>query len=96
MKVEVAYGEPAEQILLEIEVPAGATARQAIEQSGLLRDRPQLAGLPSGVGVFSRAVDPDYVLSAGDRVEIYRPLLVDPKESRRRRAAARKAKAETE
>lgn len=86
--VEVAYGLPKRQALVSVELPEGATVADAIEASGL-RDRfPGLEVHPDRVGIFGRTVPLDQVLAAGDRVEIYRPLLIDPKEARRARAAS--------
>ncbi len=84
--VEVAYAEAGRQWVLPVELPAGATVMQAIEASGLIGQVPGLEVDPARLGVFSRKVAPDHVLEAGDRVEIYRPLTLDPKEARRRRA----------
>jgi len=84
--VEVVYAEAGRQWVLPVELPAGATVMQAIEASGLLAEVPGLEVDPARLGVFSRKAAPDRVLEAGDRVEIYRPLTLDPKEARRRRA----------
>ena len=92
MQVEVAFALPDRQFLKALDVPAGTTALQAVEASGVLDEFPEAKGLPAGLGVFGRRVRPEQVLVEGDRVEVYRALLVDPKESRRRRAEARKAR----
>jgi putative ubiquitin-RnfH superfamily antitoxin RatB of RatAB toxin-antitoxin module len=84
--VEVAYAEAGRQWVLPVQLPAGATVMQAIEASGLLEQVPGLAIDPARLGVFSRKAAPGQVLEDGDRVEIYRPLSLDPKEARRRRA----------
>ena len=84
--VEVAYAEAGRQWVLPVELPTGATVMQAIEASGLAAQVPGLAIDPARLGVFSRKAAPDQVLEDGDRVEIYRPLSLDPKEARRRRA----------
>jgi hypothetical protein len=84
--VEVAYAEAGRQWIVPVELPAGATVMQAIEASGLMSQVPGLSVDPARLGVFSRKASPDQVLEAGDRVEIYRPLTLDPKEARRRRA----------
>lgn len=85
LNVEVAYAGPEGQRVVRLVVPSGITAWQAVE---LAR-----AQLPEGVapgagrlGIFSKKVDADRVLEEGDRVEIYRPLTLDPMEARRRRA----------
>lgn len=90
MRVEVVYARPEEQALVEIELAAGATVRDAVRASGLVERFPEIDPDEGPFGIFSRACEPDHVLRAGDRVEIYRPLQVDPKEARRLRAARRK------
>ena len=85
MKVEVAYATPADQVVVEVELPTGATLAQAIEVSGLLQRFPTI-DLRNGVGVFGARRALTDTVSEGDRVEIYRPLIVDPKDQRRRRA----------
>ena len=84
--MEVIYATPAKQALLQVEVEAGCTVREAIERSGIRAEFPELPAALEAVGIFSRKVSLDHVLNAGDRVEIYRPLVADPKESRRKRA----------
>jgi putative ubiquitin-RnfH superfamily antitoxin RatB of RatAB toxin-antitoxin module len=86
--VEVAYGTPERQALVEVELAAGSTVADAIEVSGLRRDFPDLEVHPDRVGIFGKKVLLERVLEPGDRVEIYRPLLIDPKEARRARAAS--------
>ena len=86
IRVEVVYATPERQTLLALEVPKGCTVAEAIESSGIRDQHPGLVVDPSAVGIFSRKVGLDQELSDGDRVEIYRPLLADPKETRRRRA----------
>ena len=85
LRIEVAYAMPERQVLIALEVEEGTTALQAIERSGIIREFPQ-ADPAHGVGVFGKQVAPDTVLRDGDRVEIYRPLIADPKEARRTRA----------
>ncbi|WP_109127014.1 RnfH family protein [Dyella sp. C11] len=84
--VEVVYAEPAQHWLRKVTLPAGSTVAQAIETSGLPRDVPGLVVDPSRLGIFARKVTLEHVVGEGDRVEIYRPLTLDPKEARRRRA----------
>lgn len=83
--IEVAYAERDRQTLLALRVPAGTTAAQAVALSGI---RERHAGIPpdAALGVHGRVVAPGHVLAAGDRVELYRPLPADPKETRRRLA----------
>ncbi len=86
--VEVAYAEPQRQFLRRVELPDGATVADAILASGIEREfAVEVAAL--AVGIWSRPVARETRLRDGDRVELYRPLQVDPKESRRRRAATR-------
>ncbi len=85
--IEVAYATPEKQVILECEVAAGTTIRDAVRQSGIDQHFPEIDLQNSDLGVFSKAVTDDYELSNGDRIEIYRPLIADPKEIRRQRAA---------
>ena len=84
--VEVVYAEPSGRWLRQVTLPVGSTVAQAVEASGLAREMPGLVVDPARLGVFSRKVTPEHVVGEGDRVEIYRPLTLDPKEARRRRA----------
>jgi hypothetical protein len=96
IEVEVVYAAVDRQELLSVTVPAGTTVRTALLKSGIDQAFPELDLTNCPVGIFGKViVDPDSRLAqAGDRIEIYRPLLVDPKEVRRQRAAkAAEAKA---
>ena len=84
--IEVACAEAGRQTVLPIEVPAGCTAGEAIERSGILALHPSINFAACGVGIFGREVPRDCVLAAGNRVEVLRPLVEDPKERRRRLA----------
>jgi len=84
--VEVIYALPDEQLPMRLELPAGASVRQAIESSGVLRKYPQIDLATAKLGIFTRPCKLDDPLRDGDRVEIYRPLLIDPKDARRQRA----------
>lgn len=88
--VEVVYALPGDQPLVELSVAPGTTALEAITQSGLLARIPQIDPARQTIGIFGRVVKADAVLQAGDRVEIYRPLVAEPKEARRRRAARKR------
>ncbi len=90
MVVEVAYARPDEQVIVEVEVAEGATLQQAVEQSGIAGRFPEIDLEKGKMGVFGKAAKKDRVLLAGDRVEIYRPLIADPKAVRKQRAAAGK------
>ncbi|MEM1112383.1 MAG: RnfH family protein [Pseudomonadota bacterium] len=87
IKVEVAYALPEEQAILEIDVTPGTTALEAAQLSGIAARFDGLDVDNAKLGIFGKAVSPAQVLKAGDRVEIYRPLLADPKEVRKARAA---------
>lgn len=84
--VEVAYAKPEQQVIIALQVEEQATAEQAITQSGILDRFPEIDMATAKVGIFSKACKLQQALSTGDRVEIYRPLLNDPKEARRKRA----------
>lgn len=87
--VEVVYGTARNQHLAVLRVREGTTARQAVLQSGICGRFPEAGLAAAPLGIFGKAVKDDTVLRERDRVEIYRPLLVDPKEARRLRAAAK-------
>lgn len=87
--VEIAYALPEEQVILKLDVPAGTRLQAAIEQSGILQRFPQIDLQRDRVGIYSRIASLDEVAAPGDRIEIYRPLIADPKEVRRQRAKAR-------
>ena len=92
INVEVAYALPEKQVIRAVNVDAGTTIGAAIVQSGIMMDFPELEFEleDARVGIFGKAAAMTTVLSDGDRVEIYRPLIADPKEVRRQRAAAGK------
>jgi putative ubiquitin-RnfH superfamily antitoxin RatB of RatAB toxin-antitoxin module len=91
IEVEVAYAKPDEQVILSVKAAAGVTVRQAIEKSGILQRFPEIDLGENKVGVFGKISKLDAELTAGDRVEIYRPLIADPKAQRKKRAAEGKA-----
>lgn len=88
MNVEVVYALPDEQSVVRLELPDAAPVRDAIASSGLLERYPEIDLSRQSVGVFGRICGLEETLRDGDRVEIYRPLRIDPKEQRRARAAA--------
>lgn len=92
--VEVAYALPTEQKIIALQVDEGSTAYEAVARSRIVELFPEININEAPMGIFGKAIkDPRaQVLTAGDRVEIYRPLIADPKEVRAKRAA--KAKAE--
>ncbi|NYH20440.1 hypothetical protein GGD41_007782 [Paraburkholderia bryophila] len=87
MSIEVCYALPDEQALIAVDLPEGATLQQALDASGILQRFPRIDLTTQKVGVFGKIKALDAVLADHDRVEIYRPLLVDPKLSRQRRVA---------
>ena len=91
IRVEVAYAREDEQAILPVEASKGLTVRGAIECSGILQRFPEINLSTNKVGLFGKVAKLEQVLRSGDRVEIYRPLIADPKEARKRRAAAGKA-----
>ena len=84
--VEVVLAMPERQLLVELELPAGSSLVDAIEASSITDSFSEFQLDLEKVGIFGKKMPPDQVLNDGDRVEIYRPLLADPKESRRQRA----------
>ncbi|GHD60710.1 RnfH family protein [Jeongeupia chitinilytica] len=91
ISIEVVFATPGRQKLVTVRVSAGATVGQAIAQSGLLDEFAEIDLTRNKVGIFGKAVKLDAVLRERDRVEIYRPLIADPKEVRRKRVAEGKA-----
>jgi uncharacterized protein len=84
--VELVYALPAEQVLLKSEVPKGTTIAEAVKLSGILDKFPEIDLEKNKFGIFGKLSKVDTVLREKDRVEIYRPLIADPKEIRRKRA----------
>lgn len=91
MRIEVAYAKPEEQLILPLELHEGVTVEEAIRRSGILLRFPEIDLEQNKVGIFGKSCKLDQILREGDRVEIYRPLIADPKESRRTRAAGHKS-----
>ena len=89
LSVEVVYALPQQQERVLLTLPPGSTALDAVQASGLLRRLP--GGALGRIGVWGRLVVPETRLRDRDRVEIYRPLIVDPKENRRKRAANKRS-----
>ena len=86
IQVEVIYALPHEQKLLKVEVSQGTTLEGAIEISGILNKYPDIDLSSNKVGIFSKLSKLDVVVRDKDRIEIFRPLIADPKEVRRKRA----------
>jgi putative ubiquitin-RnfH superfamily antitoxin RatB of RatAB toxin-antitoxin module len=89
--VEIVYARPDEQSLEQLRVPVTATVEDVIRQSGFLERFPEIDLSGNKVGIFGKLTRLDAGLNEGDRVEIYRPLIADPKEARKKRAAEGKA-----
>ncbi len=85
-QIEVAYATPASQVIIQLDFMPEISAEQAIRQSGILERFPEIDLKQQKVGVFGRLVPLSHILMQGDRVEIYRPLIADPKQARRQRA----------
>lgn len=92
VKIEVAFALPNKQSILQVTVEPGTTVKEAIKASGILERYREIDLEKNAVGIWSRACKLDTVPVDGDRIEIYRPLIADPKEARRLRAE--KAKSE--
>ena len=86
INIEVVYALPAEQLLFKQQLAEGATAGEAVELCGVLEKYPEIDLAVNKLGIFGKLVKVETVLRDRDRIEIYRPLLADPKEVRRRRA----------
>lgn len=86
ISVELVYALPQEQTLLRFDVPAGTRVADAVQQSGILAKYPEIDLNRNKLGIFGKLTKPDAELRARDRIEIYRPLIADPKEVRRKRA----------
>lgn len=85
-EVEVVYALPEKQHILPLLVKEGVCVREVIERSGVLKRFPQISLEKQKIGIFGRLISLDDLVQPGDRIEIYRPLLADPKEIRRQRA----------
>ncbi|PXF63795.1 RnfH family protein [Kangiella spongicola] len=94
LRVEVCYALPEEQTLLELMVDKDVTVEEVIHQSGVMELHPEIDLSKNKVGIFSKLTTLDATLHDGDRIEIYRPLLIDPKEVRKQRALKAKQDAE--
>ena len=86
INVEVVYALPHEQALVKLKLPQGATVAEAVQASGIADRHPEVDLAKNKLGIFGKLTKADAVLRDRDRVEIYRPLIADPKEVRRKRA----------
>ena len=94
--VEVAYALPNEQVILSLEVPNGCTVEDVIKRSGILESYPQIDITTDKVGIFGKMCKLNATLRNKDRIEIYRKLIADPKESRRQKAEMERKNSEKE
>jgi len=90
MEVEVVYALPGGEDAVALKLAPGATAAEAVRASGILSRHPEIDLGRNKLGIYGTVVEPHARLADGDRVEIYRPLAMDPKEARRRRALKRR------
>ncbi len=88
--IEVAYANPNQQCIITVEVEEGSTIETVIDRSGILELFPDIDLMTQKIGIFSKIKKLTDPVQAGDRVEIYRALLIDPKEARRKRALKKK------
>ena len=96
INIEVAYALPDKQRIVALSVEKGCSPLEAVERSKIAELFPGVDMTDAKLGVFGKAIKPDsYVLRPGDRIEVYRPLLVDPKEVRKKRAEKAKQSALT-
>jgi len=91
INIELVYALPGEQTLFSQSMPEGATVAQAIKLCGILEKYPEIDLAANKLGIFGKLTQADTVLRDRDRIEIYRPLLADPKEVRRMRAGQGRA-----
>lgn len=91
INIEVAYALPEIQVLLPLTVPEGTQLEEAVKLSGILEKFPEIDLATSKVGIWNKVSELNAVLREKDRIEIYRPLIADPKEVRRKRAEEGKA-----
>ena len=89
--IEVAYALPTKQLIIPIKVKTGTTAEEAIKISGIIKKFPEIDLTKNQIGIFGKLTQLQHVMRERDRIEIYRPLIADPKEIRRQRAAEGKA-----
>ena len=92
IQVEVAYALPDKQKIMKVDVVEGTSAKEAVMESGILKEFVDIEISTVKLGIFGKAVKSDTTLRAGDRVEIYRPLIADPKLARKKRANDEKVK----
>lgn len=95
IRIEVAYAMPEHQKIISFQIDSSTSIRDAVKFSQIHQYFPKIDVESCDLGVFSKPVNADYKLMDGDRIEIYRPLKIDPKEIRRLRAKQQNAKAKS-
>jgi len=86
IRIEIAYATPERQMILETDIEVGTSPRDAVINSAIDQYFPEVSKETCDIGIFGKAVRPDHQLQSGDRIEIYRPLIADPKQVRKQRA----------
>ena len=86
LRVEVVYALPTEQVIVVLELEGSATVEEVIQRSGIIDRFPEIGRPPVSVGIFGKRTTPSAKVHDGDRIEIYRSLIADPKDARRSRA----------
>lgn len=86
IKIEVAYAAPQDQRIFTVEIEVGSTIQAAIQRSGILAIYPEIDLTKQKVGIFSKSRQLSDLVNDDERIEIYRPLIIDPKEARRAKA----------
>lgn len=87
--IEVAYAKPEQQVIISLEMPEDTTVEQTIKASGILEQFPEIDTSDLKVGIFGNVCKLERLIREGDRIEVYRPLIHDPKDARRERASKR-------
>ena len=87
--IEVAYAKPEQQVIISLEMPEDTTVEQTIKASGILERFPEIDTSDLKVGIFGNVCKLERLIREGDRIEVYRPLIHDPKDARRERASKR-------
>lgn len=85
MNITVVYALPGQQVIRELVLDDGASLEKALQASGLLQEFPEIKARNFKAGIYGQVMPPATALKNGDRVEIYRPLIIEPKEARRKR-----------
>ncbi len=96
ISIEVVFALSERQRLVTVAIACGATAREAVDKSGIAREFPEQDFSACRLGIWGRLIEDSQLLQDGDRVEIYRPLNIDPREARRRLAAEGKSMGQAE